>query len=124
MRTDRNDEVWQIARRRYWREADARRVVEAWRESEASAAAFARRYQLDPKRILRWAKDLDAPLNPRAVQFHPVRVVDRCDAPTPAFDAPIIEIVLVGGERIRVPPGVDPAELRQVLDVVAGPSAC
>ncbi|MBK7975287.1 MAG: hypothetical protein IPK07_19055 [Deltaproteobacteria bacterium] len=93
--------------------------------SEASAAAFARRYQLDPKQILRWAKDLDAPLNPRAVQFHPVRVVDRCDAPTTALRcADHRDRSQSGGEaHPRATESLD-RELRQVLDVVAGPSAC
>ncbi|MFN7955434.1 MAG: hypothetical protein U0610_27165 [bacterium] len=122
METD-SDAVRRLARRRYWREADARRVVDAWRRSEASAAAFARRYQLDPKRILRWAKDLDGP-QPSAARFHPVRVVERGDPATVTFAPPIIEIVLLGGRRVRVPPGVDPSELRQILDVVEGAPAC
>ncbi len=123
MRTE-VDEIGRIARRPYWREADARRVVEAWRASEASAAAFARRYQLDARRILRWAKDLDSALHPAAVEFHPVRVVDRSDARSACVEPPIVEIVLVGGERIRVPSGVDPADLRRILDVVAESSGC
>ncbi len=118
-----SDELRRIARRRYWREADARRVVDAWRQSEASAAAFARRYQLDPQRILRWAKDLDGPAL-SGVRFHSVRVVDRGDAATVALAPPVVEIVLLGGRRVRVPPGVDPSELRQILEVVEGAPAC
>lgn len=124
MGTD-TDELRRIARRRYWREADARRVVDAWRQSEASAAAFARRYQLDPQRILRWAKDLDGPgSQPSAVRFHPVRLVDRGASATVAFAPPVIEVVLLGGRRVRVPPGVDPSELARILDVVERAPSC
>ena len=122
METD-SDEVRRLARRRYWRETDARRVVDAWRQSEASAAAFARRYQLDPKRILRWAKDLDTPAR-STVRFHPVRVVERGDAVAVTVAPPIVEIVLLGGRRVRVPPGVDLSELRRILDVVEDAPTC
>ncbi|MCC7173430.1 MAG: hypothetical protein IT459_23500, partial [Planctomycetes bacterium] len=87
------------------------------------AAAFARRYQLDPKRILRWARDLDPPPRPE-VRFHPVRVVDRGDASTVTFAPPVIEIVLLGGRRVRVPPGVDACELGRILDVVERAPSC
>jgi hypothetical protein len=36
--------VFRVATRRYWREADARVMVEAWRQSGTSLSAFIRRY--------------------------------------------------------------------------------
>ena len=122
MSTD-TDEVRRIARRRYWREPDARLMVDAWRRSGASASAFARPYKLDPQRILRWAKDLDTPQHP-TVRFHPVRVVDSGNSTTMSFGPPVVEIVLLGGRRVRVPPGVDPSELRRILDVVESAPTC
>lgn len=119
----REEEVQRVAEGRgYWREDDARVVVEAWRASEISVAAFARRYGLSPRRITRWAKRLDE--DSSAVRFHPVRVVTSTAMPTPLGDSPSIEIVLEGGLRVRVPAGVDPSELRQVLDVVVEHSRC
>lgn len=114
--------VRQVARCRYWREADARVIVGAWRGSGESAAAFARRHDVDPQRLLRWAKDLEGPRD--LVRFHPVKLVHRGASAVLSAAPPTVEIVLVGGERVRVPPGVDPTELRRILDVVAGATAC
>ena len=49
--------VVRVAARRYWREADARVVVEAWRRSGESLSPFARRY-----RVRRGADLREAPL--------------------------------------------------------------
>jgi transposase-like protein len=42
----------------YWSEDDGRRVVEAWRRSNESAVAFARRHGLQAKRLAYWSKRL------------------------------------------------------------------
>jgi len=39
---------------RYWRAADAERVVAAWRRSGQTATAFAREHGLSAVRLLRW----------------------------------------------------------------------
>src|SRR6266571_1147428 len=80
---------------RYWRPADAQRVLEAWRGSGRSVAAFARQHGLSTARLLRWR----ARLEPRvAPVFHPVRVVER-PRPTPATVArpEPLELELRGG---------------------------
>ena len=69
----RNSEVAQVAKQRYWREADARVMVEAWRISGGTLSEFADRHGVDPKRIARWAWRLGRP-KPEAVHFHPVRL--------------------------------------------------
>lgn len=98
----------------YWREADARAVVEAWRRSGQPLSRFARGHGLQPQRLSRWAARLDG--NERSVRFHPVRVVrgeggDRREA---------IEVVLVDGLRVRVPAGFAAADLERVLAVLEG----
>ena len=50
----RRSEVAQISRRGYWKEADARVVVEAWRSGGETLSKFAARYGVDAKRIARW----------------------------------------------------------------------
>ena len=45
--------VVRVAGRRYWREAEARVVVGAWRRSGESLSAFARRYRVHGTRITR-----------------------------------------------------------------------
>ena len=122
------DAVRRISRSSYWRAEDAKVIVEAWRVSGTSVAAFARLHRLSAKRIMRWTKRLaddDAP----SVRFHRVRVV----APTAAASAtppltldtpPTIEIVVHDELRVRVPPGADPVELRRILDVVRDHDRC
>ena len=64
--------IGRIAARSYWREADARVVVEAWRRSGLSVAAFARRHGLTAQRLAYWRAHVDADTRPReGVPFHP-----------------------------------------------------
>jgi hypothetical protein len=125
-----------VAQRRYWSAGDARVIVEAWRRSGESQVNFATRHGVDPKRIGRWAARLARsdgnrvmsarPVERRArgtLRFHPVEVVG---ARSPALGAsaggsdPAIEIVLVGGGAVRVPPGVAREDLERVLGVLLG----
>lgn len=46
---------------KYWREADGRAVVEAWRRSGDPAAVFARRHGLQSRRIKYWSGRLSGP---------------------------------------------------------------
>ena len=55
----RDTAVLRVAARRYWREADARVVVEAWRRSGESLSTFARCYRVHDKRIARWASRME-----------------------------------------------------------------
>lgn len=48
-----------LAGRTFWSEADARRVVAAWRSSGESPALFARKHGLDAARVRHWARDLE-----------------------------------------------------------------
>ena len=117
----RDGAVLRIAKRRYWREADARVIVDAWRRSESSLSGFARRYGVHGPRIARWASRLEAPRG--AVRFHPVRVVAAEGRVWPSCEG--IEVVLTDGRVVRVPPGFAPEDLHQVLRVLdAGAAAC
>jgi len=100
---------------RYWRAADAERVMAAWRRSGQSVAAFARQQGLSYCRLLRWRERL----SPSAPVFHPVRVVQRVDAIATLSPAPL-ELELKGGRRIRVAAGFDPEQLEVLVRTVEG----
>ena len=113
-------EVTQVARRRYWREVDARVMVEAWRRSARMLSEFADQHGVDPKRIARWASRLRS-LEPAPVRFHPVRVADDGTA---SRGGGAIEIELSGTRRVRVAHGFEAEDLRRVLAVLAEGSRC
>src|SRR5579859_2197594 len=64
-----------LGKRRWWREADARAVLEAWRSDEESLAGFARRHGLGYKRLSWWRGRLQKTAG--RVRFHRVRLVNE-----------------------------------------------
>jgi hypothetical protein len=101
---------------RYWRAADAERVLEAWRRSGEGGAAFARRQGLSVRRLLRWRERLR---ESKAPVFHPVRVVERGELIGVAGTG-ALELELRGGRRIRVSAGFDPELLEELVRTVEG----
>lgn len=113
----RKTDVTEIVERSYWREAEARVVVEAWRTSGEGLVGFARRYGVEPGRVARWAARLGGAAAP--MRFHPVRLAERIHG-----DGAAIEIHLVGGRRVRVAPGFQAEDLRRVLAVLDPGTPC
>jgi hypothetical protein len=111
--------VRRVARRRYWRESDARVIVEAWRRSGEGLVQFARRYRVAPRRVERWAARLDEPPT-NGMQFHPVRVVET----EPSVARTPIEIELRDGKCVRVHAGFATDDLRRVLAVLEHVPRC
>ena len=107
-----------VVGRRYWRKAEARVVVEAWRASGESLARFARRHGLGAPRIAWWARPVEG-RTPAPVHFHPVRLATR-----DAGGGAAIKVHLVGGHRVRVPPGFPAADLQRVLAVLEAGTPC
>ncbi len=116
----RRAEVRRVAGRGYWREADARVLVEAWRGSGERLSGFARRHGFEPRRLVRWVKRLEG-AERSALRFHPVRLVEREPG---TVDRTRIEIHLAGGERICVPRSFEAEDLRRVLAVLAEAGGC
>jgi hypothetical protein len=58
--------IAEVAGRRHWREADARVLIDAWRQSGQTLTAFARAYEVHPERLARWHRLLRAE-SPEAV---------------------------------------------------------
>ena len=102
------DGVRRVARRSYWRESDARVVVEAWRGGGGSLASFCRRYGLRAARVGRWVKRLG---RAETVGFHPVQLVGRSDSPLDAG----VEVELGRGVTVRLAAGFAVDDLRHVL---------
>lgn len=116
----RKSEVAQVARRRYWREADGRLMVEAWQSSGERLSEFADRHRVEPRRVARWASRLGRP-EPEVVRFHPVRLAG--EGPE-SWSGSAIELHLTGGRRVRLAPGFAAEDLRRVLAVLEGAARC
>lgn len=115
----------------YWREADARPVVRAWRASGEALSTFAARHGLKAARLARWAGRLGrrgverrqprrAEAEPLKLRFHPVELVGNATA----LETRSIEVVLLDGRRVRVPSGFASEDLERVLRVMEGASRC
>lgn len=112
--------VRQVAARGYWREAEARIVVDAWRRSGESLAVFARSHGIGERRLKRWASRLG---DGSAVRFHRVRLVEqRRSADEVRGDVPID--IECAGRRVRVFPGFAAEDLVRVLEVLEGRERC
>src|SRR5215831_8867317 len=116
----RKKEITDIIRKRRWSEAEARLVVSASQASGKSVLSFAREYGLQPSGIWRWSARLQEE-STGGMRFHPVRRVE----PEPLDPRPgTIEVVLLNGRRVRIPPGFVAEDLVRVLEVLEGGVSC
>ena len=101
---------------RYWRDTDARAVLAAHRASGLSLPGFARRHGLTVQRLRWWRQRLSPVVSttPGAPQWLPVQLVPE----PPRGPARPLEVVVRGGQVIRVPADFDPAVLRRVVTVL------
>jgi hypothetical protein len=110
-------------------EAGGRSLVEAWRSSGLSGAAFCRQHNLRAQRLHYWRERLGYPIKVvgdarRPVAPRPpttdgfVQVVVGPVAPTATTHVDIV----VGDAVVRVRPGFDASLLREVIRVMAAPS--
>lgn len=115
----RSQVVTEVAGRRYWRESQARVMVEAWHASGEPITAFAARHGVEARRLGRWVRRLGG--EHEGVQFHPVRITGTS---VPERPGSLIEIELVGGQRVRVAPGFHVDDLRRVVTVLERTAGC
>ena len=115
-----------VLRRRYWREDDARVVVEAVEDSGLTVTAFARQHGLHDSRVRRWWDKLrgcgpsDDGFEAAVACFAPVRVVEPAsDAPPVSGEDAVMEVVLGDDVRVRVGPGFHAAALGRLLEVLS-----
>jgi len=98
---------------RFWR-----RAVRQWRESGLSIRDFCRLEQLSEPNFYAWRSSL-AKRDAEKPAFVPVQVVREPASVPAAEDRPApLELVLLGGRRLRVGPGFDAATLQRLLPLV------
>lgn len=112
-------------------ESIGRELVECWRSSGLSGAAFCRRHGIRAQRLHYWRERLGYPLRacgrpgaslpmvpgvPSSAGFVQV-VMDRSAAPSAGIE------VVVGQARIRVAPGFDGQLLAEVVRALSGGGA-
>ena len=95
------------ARRAHWRE-----VMDAWRESGLSKAAFCRERGIGQHLFYYWQRRLGEGASPVGEGFTRVEVVD------PAASG--VRLRLVSGLVLELEPGFDEGTLARVLRVVGG----
>ena len=108
---------------RYWRETDARAALAAYQASRLSLGVFARRHGLTVQRLRWWRQRLAraaSATTAAAPQWLPVQLLSE----GPRGPAPPLEVVVRGGQVIRVPAAFDPAVLRRVVAVLETETPC
>lgn len=100
----------------YWREDDARVVLEACFSSGLALEEFARRHHLKPRRLRRWSERLE---QRAVVRFHPVELRSN-ELPTRegVGGEDGVTVVLRGGRRVAVGRDFDEELLARVVRVV------
>jgi hypothetical protein len=90
--------------------------VRQWRASGVTAGEFAQKVGINPATLRWWSSRLKtAPLDGAGVPLSPLTFVEM----TGAVRAEPIEVVLVSGVRLRIPPDFDAAAVGRLLDVLA-----
>ena len=102
-----------------------KRLVAKWRRSGQSAAAFADRHGISPWALYSWANrrwppqgSLGRGTRAGAPGFLPVRLVGAEHSDPPARTEGVVEIVLRGGDVVRVVGEVSAERLRSVVTAV------
>ena len=95
-------------------------LVRRWRRSGAAAQAFAQEHAVTPWTLYYWEKRLAGQdrstrrrRRSRPVTLAPVHVVASADA-----GGADLEVLLAGGDRVRVPAGVSADTLRRVVEAL------
>ena len=118
----------EIVARKRWSTAEARPIVEAWRESGETLRTFARSRGIDPQRLWWWSRRLagaqQRPLaSPGAITLVPLRVRQGTGSRAGIGSERWLEVVL-GTAPVRVPAGFDPAVLCALLRAVHEAVSC
>jgi len=105
---------------RSWSEALKREIVAASLAPGSSVSQVARRYDVNANQVFAWRKRYrDGSADAALPQLLPVMVTpDEPAKPPPAVPDDLIEIVLVGGYRVRIGSSVKASTLRLVLEVL------
>ena len=109
----------EVSRRRRWPEAVKRRIVAETLAPGASVSIVARRHDINANQLFTWCRryrgGVSAPCE--GAVMVPVELARSAAAGAPPRGS--IEIELAGGARVRVTGLVEPASLRQVIEVLS-----
>ena len=111
-------------RRRSYSSEEKRRLVAESYEAGTSVALVARRHAINANLLFTWRRQMRGPAAaPEGLGLIPIEVLSDAACPEPAPTAPAdrhgeMEIILVGGARVRVDAGVSEPALRRVLSAL------
>ena len=128
-------QIREVAERRYWRKADGEVIVRAWEQSGDSMRGFAMEHGIAPRRLARWRRIIEregwpseqvtaeASARPQEISFFEVR---PSSAPKPAPVArPVpVSISVPSGIRVNVRSDIGREDLMRILEAVAGVRVC
>jgi hypothetical protein len=104
----------QILAKRRWSRPDAAKVVQAWRVSRLSCAAFCEHHDIDEQRLTYWAENF--PAAPRIAEVVVVGEFPSSKSSSPS--SPSSLVIELGQARVYVEGDVDDELLARVLCVV------
>jgi hypothetical protein len=87
-------------------------LAQRWQSGTDTQEAFARRHGVSRSALQYWLRQSAAQVTPEAVAFAPVQVTTP---PRGGGAGEAVEIVLVSGERVVVPPQASADQVRMVL---------
>jgi transposase len=111
-----------VGQRREWPEALKRRIVAETLEPGASVSIVARRHDVNTNQLFKWRRELLPKAVPAVIEagtMVPVEIVaERPRHRRRAERKGIIEIAFGGGARVSLRGEVEPAVLRQVIELL------
>jgi hypothetical protein len=96
-------------------------LIQLWKNSGLTVRAFCARHHITQPSFYAWRRELQQ--RDAATAFVPVQV-ETNDQLARVTSIPTIEVVLAGGQCVRVAPGFDPATLRHLLAVLREGEPC
>ncbi|MER9870845.1 transposase [Mesorhizobium sp. M0136] len=117
-------ETARARRRKSYSLEEKQRLVAESCEPGASVSLVARRHDINANLLFTWRRQMRTPTSAASpLELVPVEVISSASAASPAAAAGaeqrgMIEIVLVGGVRVRVDAEVSEAALRRVLSAL------
>jgi transposase len=119
---DTRREPLSVGRRREWPEALKRQMVAETLEPGASVSIVARRHDVNTNQLFKWRRELLPKAVPAVVEggaMVPVEIVPERPRRRRRVDRQgIIEIEFGGGARVSLRGEVEPAMLRQVIELL------
>jgi len=118
-------EVLGRERRRLWSDEDKLRILAEAETQGVGLAAVARRHDLHPQQLYTWRRRFrqaaEAARSEKPVAFLPVEIGEPAGPPPSRKSrrrARAVEVMLVGGRRLRVDADIDPEALRRLVQAL------